>query len=74
MLPAVEHAIRLASHDRFGVVQFSVQSNHLHLIVEAKSRGAYLVEQGARELLAAGAASTTVAIPWPTPMHIAASP
>ncbi len=38
LFPAIQHAIRLASHDAFGVVEFSVQSNHLHLIIEAQSR------------------------------------
>ncbi len=40
LFPAIQHAIRLASHEGFALVEFSVQSNHLHLIVEAKDREA----------------------------------
>ncbi len=40
LFPAVQHAIRLASHEGFALVEFSVQSNHLHLLVEARDRAA----------------------------------
>jgi REP element-mobilizing transposase RayT len=38
--PAVEDALRRASHDGFRVVHYTVQDNHLHLIIEAADRGA----------------------------------
>jgi REP element-mobilizing transposase RayT len=38
--PAIEDALRLASHDDFRVVHFTVQDNHLHLIAEAADRAA----------------------------------
>jgi REP element-mobilizing transposase RayT len=38
--PALEDALRAASSDRFRLVHFSVQDNHLHLIVEAADRDA----------------------------------
>src|SRR2546427_266299 len=33
--PAVRHALAAASHARFRILQFTVQDDHLHLIVEA---------------------------------------
>jgi hypothetical protein len=38
--PAVEDGLRLASRDDSRIVHFSVQDNHLHLIVEAADREA----------------------------------
>ncbi len=38
----LREALRLASHDGFGVVQFSVQGNHVHMLVEATSRQALI--------------------------------
>jgi REP element-mobilizing transposase RayT len=40
LFAAIRDAIGAASKDRFRVVQFSVQSDHLHLIVEAADKGA----------------------------------
>src|SRR5204862_2169120 len=37
--PAVRDALRQASRAEFRVVQFSVQDDHLHLIVEAQDAG-----------------------------------
>jgi REP element-mobilizing transposase RayT len=37
---AVREAIRLAQRDTFRICHFSVQSNHIHMLVEAKSRQA----------------------------------
>ena len=35
VFPAVRHALAAASHARFRILQFTVQDDHLHLIVEA---------------------------------------
>lgn len=40
LFAAIRDAIGAASRDRFRVVQFSVQGDHLHLIVEAADKGA----------------------------------
>ena len=40
VFPAVNHALAASSHDGFHVVHFSVQDDHLHLIVEADDRAA----------------------------------
>lgn len=42
LFPAIRVAIRLASHECFGVAHFSVQSNHVHLLVEANGREALI--------------------------------
>ncbi len=42
VFPSIREALRLASHDGFRLVHFSVQSNHLHLLVEAHSRQALI--------------------------------
>ncbi len=40
VFPAVREALRLAQRERFRVCHFSVQSNHVHMLVEAKDRQA----------------------------------
>lgn len=40
VFPAVRAAIRLAQRETFGICHFSVQSNHIHLLVEARHREA----------------------------------
>src|SRR5512145_253364 len=48
VFPAIRDAIRLASKDRFRIVHFSVQRDHLHLLVEAHDRVALV--KGAKGL------------------------
>ncbi len=38
VFPALRDAIRAASHGSFRIVHFSVQADHVHLLVEAKTR------------------------------------
>ncbi len=40
VVPALREALRLAQRETFRICHFSVQSNHIHLLVEAKSREA----------------------------------
>jgi putative transposase len=40
VFPAVREALRAASKEAFGVVQYSVQADHIHLVVEASDRTA----------------------------------
>lgn len=40
VFPAVRAAIRLAQRERFRICHFSVQSNHIHFLVEANDRQA----------------------------------
>jgi REP element-mobilizing transposase RayT len=42
VFPALRDALRAASMPRFRVVHFSVQSNHVHLIIEAETRQALI--------------------------------
>jgi REP element-mobilizing transposase RayT len=42
VFPALRDALRAASMARFRVVHFSVQSNHVHLIIEAETRQALI--------------------------------
>ncbi len=48
VFPAIREAIRHGSWDRFRIVHFSVQHDHLHLLVEARDRLA--LTRGARGL------------------------
>ncbi len=40
VFPAVRSALAVSSHGGFRIIQFSVQDDHLHLIVEAEDRSA----------------------------------
>ncbi len=53
LFPAIQHAIRLAFAGAYRVVELSVESNHLHLIVEARDRAA--LSSGTRGLARARA-------------------